>query len=227
MTVQRLADWGPISPDSAMPGYTGPSTDTVVDQDDPTKFFTLDYYEQQIVQFQATLINLDQTAQVIADTIPTLDPTADAAVLSQYQQWLNDYHNKKTEIQATAKAVNGIVTTVNAFGVGLPNVTLPQTLSQWQPIAVVGVAAAVAAAASIVAWAAQQIVTAQNITAQIQSLPADQRAAALAKLQQPSTLASISNVVKWVAIGLLVWFGWQAWQDYSSHRHATAMEADD
>ncbi|HWN60405.1 MAG TPA: hypothetical protein VNO25_07015, partial [Streptosporangiaceae bacterium] len=65
----KLGDWGPISPDSALPGYTGPSSDTLVDQSDPSKYFTRGYYADQIAQFQATLIQLDQTAQILANLL--------------------------------------------------------------------------------------------------------------------------------------------------------------
>jgi hypothetical protein len=216
--MNALGDWGPITPDSALPGYTGPSSDTIVDQNDPTKYFTLDYYSNQIAQFQASLIQLDQTAQILGNLLAggTLNATDAASV----QAWLDDYNGNKTQVQAIAAAVNGIVNTANAFGVGLPNVTLPQTLSQWQPLAIVGVAAAVAATASIIAWASQKIVTAQSITAQLASLPADQRAAALQQITaaNPTTLSSISNIVKWVAIGAVIFFGYKAWTEYRGGR---------
>lgn len=218
--MSTLADWGPISTDSAQPGYTGLGLDTIVDQADPSKFFTSAYYADQIVKFQSAMNQLDDTYFTFTQLLPTLDPVADAASITAIQQWLSDYADKKTEIQAVAATINGIVSTVNTVtGAGLPTVVKPQSLA-FAPIAVVGIAAAVAAAAAIIAWAAEQIVTAQNITAQIQSLPPDQRAAALAQINaaNPSTLSSISSIVMWVAIGAMVWFGYKAFSEYRSGR---------
>src|SRR5258708_7210109 len=121
----NLSDWGPITPDSALPGYTGPDSGTLVDQSDPSRFFTTGYYADQIAKFQATLIQLDQTAQVLQNLLASgsLTPEDAAAV----QAWLDDYEGKKFEIQAAAATVNGIVNTANPFGVGLPEIPLPQT----------------------------------------------------------------------------------------------------
>jgi hypothetical protein len=213
-----LSDWGPISPDSALPGYTGPATDAIVDQDNPSKYFTSQYYADQIAQFQASLIQLDQTAQVLQNLAAS--PDISATDLAPIAAWLDDYHNKKTQVQATAATVNGIVKTVNLVGAGFPQVSLPATLSQWQPVAVVGLAAAVAATAAVISWASEKIATAHAITEQIASLPADQRAAALSQITQanPSTLSSVSSIVMWLAIGAVVWFGYKAYSEYSGSR---------
>jgi hypothetical protein len=222
----KLGDWGPITPDSALPGYTGPSSDTLVDQNDPTKYFTRGYYADQIANFQATLIQLDQTAQVFIDLGASPDISADD--LATISAWLTDYEDKKGEIQAAAATVNAIVNTANAFGVGLPNISVPQTL-QLAPLAIVGIAAAVAAVAAIVAWAAEKIATAQQLTQQLQSLPPEQRAAALQQIEaaNPSTLASVSSIVKWVAIGALVFFGYKAWTQYAGGRSLAHSLAGD
>lgn len=219
--MDGLADWGPTSPDSAQPGYTGLGMDTIVDQSDPSKFFTSAYYAQQILQFQAAMNQLDDTYATFTQLLPTLDPSVDAPNIAAIQQWLSDYADKKSEIQAVAATINGIVNTVNgATGAGLPTVVKPQSLA-FAPLVVVGIAAAVAAAAAVIAWATQQIITAQNITAQIQSLPPDQRAAALAQINaaNPSTLSSLSSIVMWVAIGAIVWIGYKAFASGRSLSH--------
>jgi hypothetical protein len=211
-----LRDAAVISPESAAPGYMGPSSDTIVDKDDPTRFFTVQYYADQIASFQATLIQLDQTAQVLAnDVLPQLDSAQDADSIAQIQAWLADYQAKKTEIQLAAKAINTVVTTANAFGVGLPQIRLPTTLAIVPAVAIAGAVAAVAAAAAIIAWAAEKIATAQQFTQQLASLPADVRAAALDKMTATNTgvLAQLGDVIKWVAIGALVWFGYKAFTE--------------
>ena len=219
-----LADAAVISPESAAPGYmVAPSSDAIIDKDDPSRFFTVQYYADQIASFQATLIQLDQTAQVLAnDVMPQLDPIADADSIAQIQSWLADYDAKKSEIQLAAKAINTVVNTANAFGVGLPLVRLPTTLAIVPAVAVAGAVAAVAAAAAIIAWAAEKIATAQQFTAQLASLPPDARAAALDKMTATDTgiVAQIAGLVKWVALGALVWFGYKA---FSEGRHAALL----
>jgi hypothetical protein len=210
-----LGDWGPISPDSALPGYTGPSTDALVDQDDPSKYVTLSYWADRIAQFQATLINLDQAAQVATNL--AADPNLDATTKSELTAWLADYNNKRFEFQAAAKTVNTIVGTANAFGVGLPQVSLPQTLAQWQPLAVAGVAAAVVAVAALVEWGTTYLAKMHAIVAAINTLPADKVQAALDAIDKggtSDTLGQVASIVKWVAIGALIWFGYQAFTEY-------------
>jgi hypothetical protein len=200
--------------------------DTLVDSDDPSKYFTTAYYANQIAQFQQTLIQLDQTAQAL-ETLAA-SPSIAAADLAAIQAWIADYDGKKWEIQAAAATVNGIVNTANVFGVGLPNITVPQTL-QLAPLAIVGIAAAVVAITSIVSWAAEKIITAQQLTQQLLSLPPDQRAAALARIEaaNPSTLSSVSTIVKWVAIGALIFFGYKAWREYQGGRSLAHSFAGD
>jgi hypothetical protein len=198
----------------------------LVDSSDPNKYFTTAYYANQIAQFQQTLIQLDQTAQAMQALAAT--PGVTPADLAQIQAWLDDYNGKKWEIQAAAATVNGIVNTANAFGLSLPNVSLPQTL-QLAPLAIVGIAAAVAAVAAIVSWAAEKIATAHELTQQLLSLPADQRAAALRQIEaaNPSTLASVSTIVKWAAIGALIFFGYKAWQQFQGGRSLAHSFAGD
>lgn len=220
-----LRDAAQISPDSAAPGYMGPSSDTIIDKDDPTRFFTVQYYADQIASFQATLIQLDQTAQVLAnDVMPQLDSVNDADSIAQIQAWLADYEGKKTEIQLAAKAINTVVATANAFGVGLPLVRLPTTLAIVPAVAVAGAVAAVAAAAAIIAWAAEKIATAQQFTQQLATLPPEARAAALDKMTATDTgiVAQLAGLVKWVAIGALVWFGYKAFTEERG-RHAALI----
>lgn len=215
-----LADWGPISPDSALPGYTGPSTDTLVDQNDPTKYVTTSYWADRIAAFQGTLISLDQAANVANDLLA--DPNTDQATQAQLHQWLADYNAKKLEFRAAAATVNGIVSTANAFGVGLPKVTLPTTLAQIQPLALVGIAGAVVAVAALIEWGTTYIAKMHAIVAAIRTLPPDQVQAALASIDAgtgSSALGDIASIVKWVAIGAFIWFGFQAFREYRGSSH--------
>jgi hypothetical protein len=211
-----LADWGPITPDSALPGYTGPAADTIVDQDDPTKYVSVSYWADRIAQFQAVLIQLDQSAQVVQTLIG--EPETDADSRAQLQAWLDDYNAKKWEFQAAAKTVNGVVSTANAFGVGLPQVTVPTTLAL-APLAVVGVAGAVVAVAALIEWGVTYIAKARAIVTAIQTLPPEKVQAAIDAINKggaADTLGQVASIVKWVALGALVWFGFKAFSEYRS-----------
>jgi hypothetical protein len=201
------------------------------DPSSPTRFFSLAYYQDQIVAFQNAVTALDQAAQHVTDllTLETLDDQS----RTELQAWIDDFNGKKFEIRAAAMAINAVADTAQAVGFNVPNVTLPQSLG-FAPLAIVGLAAAVAAAAAVVAWSIQAIAVAQQTTEQVKlrlaaiaNLPvADQEkllaaeqgiaaARASAEAGAGGTLSTVATIIKWVAIGAALWFAYRACQDFS------------
>jgi hypothetical protein len=72
-----------------------------------------------------------------------------------------------------------------------------------------------------VAWANTVKVKSQAALDMIETLPADQRAPAVRAAQDvirasetvDSPLASIATIAKWIALGVAVYFGYQAFRD--------------
>lgn len=209
----------------------------------PSRFFSLAYYQDQIAAFQNAVIALDQTAGHVSDllSMSSLDDQSRA----ELQAWLDNFQAKKWEIKAAALAINAVSDTAQALGVQIPNVTLPQTLGVvFAPLAIAGLAAAIAAAAAIVAWSIQAIDTAAATTDQVKlrlaaiaTLPVDDQAKLLAGEQgiaaakataeggAGGALGNFANVLKWLAIGAALYFAYRAWQSYNRGGQRAAVQA--
>jgi hypothetical protein len=137
------------------------------------------------------------------------------------QSWLDDYEAKRWQFIAAAESLNAAAQAANALGFRMPVVTVPQGLAA-APLVIAGVASAVAVAAGLIAWAVDRIAQARAIAqrmALIAELPPEKRAEAIAAEQRielaqmsASPISRIADIVKWVAIGVAVYFGYQAWK---------------
>jgi len=172
--------------------------------------FSLDYYRNKVREFQDSL----NRAAAIAEAFGAIPPEAlDPSDYDLVVDWLNDYWARREWILSAAEGVNLLAQGANAVGVRFPVVSVPSGLGFALPpaLAIAGVAA-FAAVVSVIAWAADKITEAGLIASQlkiIETIPADQRAAALANVQsvqtavaQQSLSAQIANTVKWIAIGV-------------------------
>jgi hypothetical protein len=164
---------------------------------------------------------VDDTAAVVAQMI---DEEISPELTVDLQSFMQQYDNKKGYYRTAAEALNLAINGVNVFGAGLPSVRVPGGLAM-APIAMgAAVAAALAAAAALVVWGKEWIVGVNDriktelLLGKI-SDPVKRDAAAAALLQtdanakaaQGSPLSQISNIVKWVAIGALAYFAFQAY----------------
>lgn len=206
----------------AMGNVTGyqETEDTPVNEP-TTSIMSLNYYKTKVIEFQDVLYNLDNTAAIVANMI---DEQISPELTVDLQSFMQQYDNKKGYYKTAAEALNLAINGVNVFGAGLPSVRVPAGLAM-APIAMgAAVAAALAAAAALVVWGKEWIVGVNDrlktelLLGKI-SDPAKRDAAAAALLQteanakaaQGSPLSQISNIVKWVAIGALAYYAFQAY----------------
>lgn len=183
---------------------------------------TLSYYQQKIVEFQNLLNGMDTAAKAAQSALwDDIDPKLSADL----QAYLDDFDSKKWEFRAAAEALNLAVNGANLVGADFPNVTVPQTLGVVPLVAAGVIAAAVATAAALIVWGntwlqgLNQRLRDQELIASVTDpvkrdkliqtqLEVDQAAAEA----NASPLSSISNIVKWLAIGAVAYFAFSAYK---------------
>lgn len=183
----------------------------------------LDYYRQKIVEFQNVLVQLDMAAdgaQGLLD-LQINDPEFN----DDLNSLLAEYDLKKGFFRTTAEALNFAISGVNLIGANFPSVNVPRGLNAIPLVAAAGVAGALAVAAGLVVWGRDWIKAVNERAARSQILQAipegAQRAAAAQELLKidgavkeadASPLGSIANIVKYVAIAGLIYFGLQSFK---------------
>jgi hypothetical protein len=138
---------------------------------------------------------------------------------------LADYDLKKGFFRTAAEGLNFAISGVNMIGGNFPSVRIPAGLNAVPVIAAAGVAAALAVAAGLIVWGRDWIKAVDERARRSQILQAlpegPQRAQAAREMQKidgavreadQSPLASIAQIVKWVAIAGLVYFGMQTFK---------------
>jgi len=183
---------------------------------------TLSYYQQKIVEFQNLLNGMDTAAKAAQSALwDDIDPKLSADL----QTYLDDFDSKKWEFRAAAEALNLAVNGANLVGADFPNVTVPQTLGVVPLVAAGVIAAAVATAAALIVWGntwlqgLNQRLRDQELIASVTDpvkrdkliqtqMEVDQAAAEA----NASPLSSISNIVKWLAIGAVAYFAFSAYK---------------
>lgn len=185
---------------------------------------SMDYYRQKALEFQAVLNAIDQTDQQLVGLIRTLPPglLVDELIASQ-----SELLDKKGQLKIVAEAINFVANGLNVAGVNFPKLQIPQTLGA-VPLALgAAAAAAIAAAAALIIWGrdwiagVNQRLRDENL---IQSVPEGQRAEvaqAIVKTDaariaaESSPLAAVAGIVRWVALGAIAFFAYQAWTRYA------------
>ena len=137
-----------------------------------------------------------------------------------------ELEGKKGQIKLVAEAVNFAANGLNQLGANLPTVNLPQTLGA-VPLVVAGAgAAAIAAAAAIIIWGKawidgiNQRLRNAELLASVPEADRGKVAEAILKTDvalaqaNESPLASVAGIVKWIAIGAVAFFAYQAFQQY-------------
>lgn len=196
--------------------------DFMVDDDNAPPVAT-SYFRDKAVEFQQIINALDATSNEVDMLIGALP---ESALLDELVAQKAELEGKKGQIKLVAEAVNFAANGLNQLGANLPTINIPQTLGA-VPLVVAGAgAAAVAAAAAIIVWGKawidginQRLRNAELLA----SVPEADRArvaesvlktdVALAQATQ-SPLASVAGIVKWIAIGAVAFFAYQAYQQY-------------
>jgi hypothetical protein len=195
--------------------------DFVIDDDAPP--VPTNYFRDKALEFQQIINALDATNREVDMLIGALP---ESQLLDELVAQKAELEAKKGQIKLVAEAVNFAANGLNQLGANLPSISIPQTLGA-VPLVVAGAgAAAVAAAAAVIVWGKawidginQRLRNAELLA----SVPEADRAkvaeavlktdVALAQANQ-SPLASVAGIVKWIAIGAVAFFAYQAFQQY-------------
>ena len=193
-----------------------------LEQDEATPL-QLDYYRQKIVEFQNVLVHMDAAAEGAQGLIDL--GVSDVSLLEDLNALLAEYDLKKGFFRTAAEGLNFAISGVNMIGGNFPTVRIPAGLNAVPVIAAAGVAAALAVAAGLIVWGRDWIRSVDERARRSQILAAlpegPQRAQAAREMQkidgavreaEQSPLASIAQIVKWVAIAGLVYFGMQSFK---------------
>lgn len=194
-----------------------------LEQDEATPL-QLDYYRQKINEFQSVLVYMDSAAEGAQDLINL--GLNDVSLLEDLNALLAEYDLKKGFFRTAAEGLNLAITGVNFVGGSLPSVKIPSGLNAIPLVAAAGVAAALAVAAGLIVWGSNWINSVEERARRSQILEAlppgpqrTQAALAMSKIDgalreaDASPLGSIAQIVKWVAIAGLVYFGLQTFKE--------------
>ena len=181
------------------------------------------YFREKAAEFQQIVNALDATGRELDSLIGALP---EGPMLDELLIQFEALQNKKGMIKTIAEGINLAVNGLNQLGGNFPSIQLPQTLGAVPLLVPAAAAAAIFAAASIIVWGREWILGVnQRLRDQqlLASVPEAQRGAvaeailktdvALAQADQ-SPLTSVAGVVKWVAIGAIAFFAYQALQQY-------------
>ena len=183
----------------------------------------LDYYRQKINEFQNVLVQMDSAAEGAQGLIDA--GVNDVSLLEDLNALLAEYDLKKGYFRTAAEGLNFAISGVNLVGANFPAVRIPRGMNAIPLVAAAGIAAALAVAAGLIVWGRDWIKSVDERARRSQILDAlpegplrAQAAQAMAKIDgavreaDASPLGSIAQIVKWVAIAGLVYFGLQTFK---------------
>jgi hypothetical protein len=183
----------------------------------------LDYYRQKINEFQNVLVQMDSAAEGAQGLIDI--GVSDVSLLEDLNTLLAEYDLKKGFFRTAAEGLNFAISGVNLVGADFPNIKIPRGMNAIPLVAAAGIAAALAVAAGLIVWGRDWIKSVDERARRSQILEAlpegpqrAQAAQAMALIDgavreaDSSPLGSIANIVKWVAIAGLVYFGLQTFK---------------
>ena len=193
-----------------------------LEQDEATPL-QLDYYRQKINEFQSVLVQMDSAAEGAQDLINL--GLNDVSLLEDLNALLAEYDLKKGFFRTAAEGLNFAISGVNLVGADFPNIKIPRGMNAIPLVAAAGIAAALAVAAGLIVWGRDWIKSVDERARRSQILEAlpegpqrAQAAQAMALIDgavreaDASPLGSIAQIVKWVAIAGLVYFGLQTFK---------------
>lgn len=203
----------------------GGGSDELYTGDVSTSVFSLDYYRTKITEFQSAMNAADLNAYALSQMYDAID---DESAKAEISSLLDEYEGKRSLMRYTAEAINAGASAINAVGGRMPELSIPSGLGFAQFALPAALIAAIGVAASLVAWvytwtkASATVMQRQALLDAIED-PARRAQAAEAMATNDATVAElestsfsgIASAVKWVAIGVLAFMGFKAWQDYS------------
>jgi hypothetical protein len=183
----------------------------------------LDYYRQKINEFQNVLVQMDSAAEGAQGLIDA--GVNDVSLLEDLNVLLAEYDLKKGYFRTAAEGLNFAISGVNLVGANFPAVKIPRGMNAIPLVAAAGIAAALAVAAGLIVWGRDWIKSVDERARRSQILEAvpegpqrTQVAQSMAQIDgavreaDASPLGSIAQIVKWVAIAGLVYFGLQTFK---------------
>lgn len=178
----------------------------------------VNYYKQKLAEFQSMLNELDTTAQS-AQNIIALTP--ESSLADDMQAYLTQWDDKRYQFKIAAEGINLAIAGANSFGVDIKKLTIPTGLGL-APVALAGVAAAVAAAAVLLVWGRDWIAGVNErakLALQFENLSPEVRDAVIQeqiKIDQAqananeSPLSTIAGSIKWIALAAVAFFAYRA-----------------
>ncbi len=179
------------------------------------------YFREKALEFQHLLNALDATGRELDLLIGALP---ESAMLDELVVQFAALQEKKGRLKFVAEAINFAANGLNQLGTQLPTVQIPPTLGAVPLVAAGAAAAAIAAAAALIIWGRDWLAGVNQRLRDktlLESVPEAQRAqvaeaivkseVALAQANE-SPLTSVAGIVKWVAIGAVAYFAFQAFQ---------------
>lgn len=178
----------------------------------------VNYYKQKLAEFQSMLNELDTTAQS-AQNIIALTP--ESSLADDMQAYLTQWDDKRYQFKIAAEGINLAIAGANTFGVDIKKLTIPTGLGL-APVALAGVAAAVAAAAVLLVWGRDWIAGVNErakLALQFENLSPEVRDAVIQeqiKIDQAqananeSPLSTIAGSIKWIALAAVAFFAYRA-----------------
>jgi hypothetical protein len=195
------------------PGFTVENVPT------PKTVFSVNYYREKVAEFQQ-MLNALQGAREAAIGLVDYGP---AEVKPELAQLLDELDLKIGTFKNVAKALNVGIEGINMVGGNFPKLNY-SGLGIAPAAVAAGIGGVVAIAAGLIAWGSGWIKAVIDVVKRAQVmgyLTPEQRAELapeLAKLDQAqsasesSAFASTATIVKWVAIGAVAYFAYQAYQ---------------
>ena len=182
----------------------------------------ISYYQQKINEFQNLLNSMDAAAQAAQSALwDDIDPK----LSEDLQAYLDEFDGKKWEYKAAAEALNLAINGANLVGGEFTPLAIPTTLGVIPLVTAGVIAAAVATAAALIVWGNtwlqglnqrlrdKELLASVSDPAKRDALIAAQVAVDQAAVEaNASPLSSISNIVKWLAIGAVAYFAFSAYK---------------
>ena len=194
-----------------------------LEQDEATPL-QLDYYRQKINEFQNVLVQMDSAAEGAQGLIDI--GVNDVSLLEDLNALLAEYDLKKGFFRTAAEGLNFAISGVNLVGADFPDIKIPRGMNAIPLVAAAGIAAALAVAAGLIVWGRDWIKSVDERARRSQILEAlpegPQRADAARAMAlidgavrqaEESPLASVANIVKWVAVAAVIYFGLQTFKE--------------
>jgi hypothetical protein len=207
---------------AAVGDIPGTQTDVQYTGDTGDSLLSMQHYRNTVRDFQSTLEALDQGAAAARLALEAADGSGDDSLASDLLDWLGDYDAKGLALRATAQTINAGASLVNAAGGRFPVLSIPAGLGLLPALGIAAIAA-IATAATLIAWGNTALRGLNDRLKYAQSLAAVADPAARAKLAEATTMsdsalqtaesspwAQIATIIKWGAIGLAAFLAYRA-----------------